>query len=190
MPPGTLDGVPSELTVAYAYVVLFVAACLRGGMTYAIGRAARHAGDASRLRAFFQRPLMRRTERVVQRFGAPAVSLSFLTVGVQSAVNASAGGLRMPLRFYVPGLAVGALMWAGVYLTVGMAMLSAWNADGLWWIPLALVAVALVVVVSTAMGLRGREVDGLASRGSSCEASPRGAVREAGAVAAHRLRDR
>lgn len=151
---------PSELTVATAYAVLFVAACLRGAMTYALGRAARHAGDASRLRGFFHRPVMRRTERVVQRFGAPAVSLSFLTVGVQSAVNASAGLLRMPLRFYVPGLAVGALIWAAVYLTVGMAMLSAWNADGLWWVPLALVAVALVVVVSTAMGLRGREVEG------------------------------
>ena len=150
--------VPSELTVATAYVVLFVAACLRGAMTYALGRVARHAGDASRLRAFFRRPVMARTERVVQRFGAPAVSLSFLTVGVQSAVNASAGVLRMPLRFYGPALAVGALIWAGVYLSIGMAMLSAWNADGLWWVPLALVAVALVVVTSAVAGLRGREV--------------------------------
>jgi membrane protein DedA with SNARE-associated domain len=109
--------VPSELTVATAYAVLFVAACLRGAMTYALGRTARHAGDASRLRGLFQRPVMRRTERVVQRYGAPAVSLSFLTVGVQSAVNASAGVLRMPLRFYLPGLTVGALLWAGVYLS-------------------------------------------------------------------------
>ncbi len=81
-------------------------------------------------------------------------------------------------------------MWAAVYLTVGMAMLSAWNADGLWWIPLALVAVALVVVVSTAMGLRGREVGGLASPASSCEASPGGGVREAGAVAPRPLGER
>lgn len=149
--------VPSELTVATAYAVLVVAACLRGAMTYALGRVARHAGDASRLRGFFRRPVMRRTERTVQRLGAPAVTLSFLTVGVQSAVNASAGILRMPLRFYLPALVVGALTWAAIYLSVGMAMLSAWNAAGLWWIPLALVAVALVVVVSTALGLRGRE---------------------------------
>ena len=60
-------------------------------------------------------------------------------------------------------------MWAAVYLTVGMAMLSAWKADGLWWVPLALVAVALVVVVSTAMGLRGREVDGPASGATGTE---------------------
>jgi membrane protein DedA with SNARE-associated domain len=153
-----VGAVPSELTVAAAYVVLFVAACCRGAMTYALGRVARHAGEASRLRRLFRRPVMLRTERVVQRFGAPAVSLSFLTVGVQSAVNASAGVLRMPLRFYLPGLAVGALLWAGVYLTVGMAMLSAWNADGLWWVPLALVAGALVVVATAVMRLRGREV--------------------------------
>ncbi|MGZ8737859.1 MAG: hypothetical protein ACXWW7_11900 [Nocardioides sp.] len=85
-------------------------------------------------------------------------SLSFLTVGVQSAVNASAGVLRMPLRFYLPGLAVGALLWAGIYLAVGMAMLSAWNADGLWWVPVALMGVALVVVATAAVRLRGREV--------------------------------
>jgi membrane protein DedA with SNARE-associated domain len=153
-----MGAVPSELTVVTAYVVLFVAACCRGAMTYALGRVARHAGDASRLAGLFRRPLMARTERVVQRFGAPAVSLSFLTVGVQSAVNASAGVLRMPLRFYLPGLAIGALLWAGIYLAVGMAMLSAWNADGLWWVPLALVGVALVVVTTAAVRLRGREV--------------------------------
>ena len=153
-----MDVMPSELTVATAYVVLFVAACCRGAMTYTIGRVARHAGDTSRLAGFFRRPAMVRTERLVQRFGAPAVSLSFLTVGVQSAVNASAGVLRMPLHRYLPGLAAGALLWAGIYLSVGMAMLSAWNADGLWWVPVALVGVALVVVATAATRLRGREL--------------------------------
>ena len=41
--------------------------------------------------------------------------------------------------------------------------------SNLWWVPLALVAVALVVVVSTAMGLRGREVDGPAARATGHE---------------------
>ena len=40
------------------------------------------------------------------RFGAPLVTLSFLTVGVQTVLNAAAGGLRMPLRRYTPAAIV------------------------------------------------------------------------------------
>lgn len=144
------------LTVA-AYVFLVGVAVCRGSATYALGRWVRHAGEGSRWHPLLERPLVRRGERWVSRLGAPAVSLSFLTVGVQSAVNLSAGFLRMPLVRYLPAVTVGALAWAGIYLGVGVAFLRAWSASSVGpavVLPLLLVA----VVVAVAMLLRRRFV--------------------------------
>ena len=49
---------------------------------------------------------------MVARWGAPVVTLSFLTVGIQTLVNLAAGVMRMPLRRYIPALTVGAILWA------------------------------------------------------------------------------
>ena len=48
---------------------------------------------------------------------------TFLTVGVQTAVNLMAGAGRMPLVRYLPAVAVGSLIWAGVYTVAGVALL-------------------------------------------------------------------
>jgi len=72
------------------------------------------------------------------------VTLSFLTIRVQTAVNAAAGALRMPLRRYLPAVAAGALVWATIYATVGFVVLEAWFGR----VPLPCVAGALVVVLS------------------------------------------
>lgn len=119
------------------FCFLFLVACARAGGTYAIGRGVR--GLADRRTRVLQRPAVRRAEQVVERYGAPAVVLCFLTVGVQTAVNAAAGGLRMPLLRYLPALFAGALIWATIYLTIGIAVIDAvWG--GQWWLPLAVVA--------------------------------------------------
>lgn len=55
------------------------------------------------------------------------VPLCFLTLGVQAAVNASAGVSRMPLRRYLPAVTVGALAWALMYTTIGMAISGWWG---------------------------------------------------------------
>ena len=55
------------------------------------------AGSPRGGRSWWTRPSVRRAEAVVGRYGAPAVTLCFLTIGVQTAVNAAAGSLRMPL---------------------------------------------------------------------------------------------
>ncbi len=65
---------------------------------------------------------MQRAESVVSRYGAPVVAASFLTVGVQTAINAASGAMRMPARRYVPGLLVGAVLWALLYTTAGAAV--------------------------------------------------------------------
>ena len=132
---------PTDLPVAAAYVFLVAVAFCRGGATYLVGRLVRRA-------KVLDRPAVRRAEDVVRRVGPSAVSLSFLTVGVQTAVNAAAGLLRMPWRYYVPALLVGALVWAAIYLTVGLAVVHAWlSGDGRWLLA-GLAALALVAAVS------------------------------------------
>lgn len=80
----------------------------------------------------------------MNRWGAPAVAVSFLTVGVQTLVNAAAGGLRMPLSGYAPATVVGSLLWATLYTTVGVAL---WESltGGAWWWVLVVVAVGALV---------------------------------------------
>ena len=147
---------PSDLPLAVsAYVLLTGVVFCRAGATYLLGRWVRRAGDSSRWADQLSRPLLRRSEQVVARYGAPAVAASFLTVGVQSAVNLSAGLLHMPVRRYLPALAVGALIWAGIYLSVGIALIEAWSSGST--LPAAAAVVAVVaVVVTVAVMLRRR----------------------------------
>ena len=92
------------------FLALFVGAFIRGNATYWVGRGIRAGGARSRVAGQLERPGMRRAEGWVRRFGAPAVALGFLTVGVQTAINVSAGVLRMPQSRWLPGVIVGALL--------------------------------------------------------------------------------
>lgn len=146
---------PDDLPLAAAFAFLAVVAFCRGSATYAVGRVLRRAGASARHAEVFERPALRRAEGFVIRWGAPAVTASFLTVGVQSAVNASAGFLRMPLTRYVPAVAAGALVWAAIYVTIGLAVFRAWVASdrGLW---LAAVALVVALLVGGSVMLRRR----------------------------------
>lgn len=137
------------------FLALFVGAFIRGNATYWVGRGIRAGGARSRFAGQAERPGMRRAEGWVRRFGAPAVALGFLTVGVQTAINVSAGVLRMPQSRWLPGVIVGALLWATLYTTVGLAVVGAvLGRVGWWW---ALIAAAVIaVVVITSRRLEGR----------------------------------
>jgi membrane protein DedA with SNARE-associated domain len=133
-----------------AFGTLFVIVLLRAGATYALGRGAHAGAGRTRLVRLTRRPGFRRGEELVQRWGAPVVTVSFLTVGVQTVVNLAAGLARMPLRRYVPALVVGSLLWAFIYATVWSAGFAAWRR--LWELsPVA----AIVVVVTLLLGLVG-----------------------------------
>lgn len=136
---------PDDWPLLPTLVFLTVVAFTRAGATYAVARGLRSAtGRRSRL---LDRPSVLRAEATVRRFGAPAVALSFLTVGVQTAVNAAAGALRMPLGRYLPALAVGALLWGTIYATVGMAAFAA-----LWGgLSPGLLAAAVLLVAAVAL---------------------------------------
>lgn len=110
-------GLPLPLAVGLFYIVVL----LRGGATYALGRGARSGAGRTRVKARLETPRFRRAERIVERFGAPVVAASFLTVGFQTLANLAAGALRMPLPAYLPALAVGGFAWALIWGVVGVA---------------------------------------------------------------------
>ncbi len=127
------------------FAFLFVLACLRGSATYAVGRGVRGAADRRTGVAHDDR--VRRGEAIVRQYGAPAVALCFLTVGVQTATILAAGTLRMPLRRFLPALALGATIWATIYVTVGFTVIEAfWG--GRTWVLLAALAVLAALGVA------------------------------------------
>lgn len=136
-----VDGWPVWLV----FGVLWAGALARGIATYWVGRGVRAGGSRSRWARHLDGRVVQRAEGWVRRFGAPAVTLGFLTVGVQTAINASAGMLRMPQRRFLPAVTLGAALWSLVYTTVGFTVVDAWLGDLSWW--WAVVAVGVVVAI-------------------------------------------
>jgi membrane protein DedA with SNARE-associated domain len=110
-----------------AVATLFAVALLRAGATYALGRAAQTGARRTRVARLMARPGFARVQDLVARWGAPLVTASFLTVGIQTLVNLVAGMTQMPLRRYLPALALGSVLWGFLYATVGFATFSAWR---------------------------------------------------------------
>ncbi|MEU8912095.1 VTT domain-containing protein [Streptomyces nigrescens] len=107
------------LTAAGLYVIVL----LRAGGTFAVGWLAGAGVRRSRFAERISPAKFERAERAIQRWGAPVVALSFLTVGFQTAANFLAGSMRMPLLRYLPALFVGGAGWALVYATAGIGAL-------------------------------------------------------------------
>ena len=144
-----MEALVDDWPVWVVFAVLWLGAFVRGTATYWVGRGVRAGGSRSRWAGHLDRPAVKRAEGWVRRFGAPAVTLGFLTVGVQTAINASAGMLRMPQRRFLPAVTLGALLWSVVYTTVGFTVVDAWLGDvAWWWAVVALAVVAGLVFVS------------------------------------------
>ncbi len=115
------------------YVFFLSGSLVRSHATYAVGMGLRAGGRRTRWGRHLDRPSVAAAERLVARLGPVAVVISFLTVGVQSAINAAAGAMRMPLRRYSPAAFVGSLVWAAIYTTVGFALVDAALGRVPWW---------------------------------------------------------
>ncbi|MBC9715237.1 VTT domain-containing protein [Streptomyces sp. TRM66268-LWL] len=102
---------------------LYVLVLLRAGGTFALGRLAGAGARRGRFAERLSTPRFQRVERAIQRWGAPVVAVSFLTIGFQTAANFLAGTLRMPLRRYLPALFLGGAAWALLYATAGIGAL-------------------------------------------------------------------
>jgi membrane protein DedA with SNARE-associated domain len=137
----------AELPFWQAFAALFAIVMARSTATYAVGRGA--VAGWRRYRGAHGEPT-RRAEALLHSLGPLAVTLSYLTVGIQTAVHLTAGAMRMPVRFYLPAAVVGSAAWAVLYATIGLAVVQAWIAAeaGSWW-AIALIAVLLVAGVST-----------------------------------------
>ncbi|WP_404287065.1 DedA family protein [Glutamicibacter arilaitensis] len=127
------------------FTFFFFGALLRGNATYWVGRAVARGVENTRYQRIMHGIMYRRAQRFIARWGMLAVPLCFLTVGIQSAVNASAGASRMPLRRYLPAVTVGALAWALIYTTIGMAVFYAWLALDWPFIVAGLLVIMVIV---------------------------------------------
>ena len=141
---GFLDGLPFWAVYLSLLGIVFA----RAQATYWIGRAigagvhrsalARRLGDR-----------LGRAEDLVGRYGPPAVTVSFVTVGLQTALNLVAGTMRMRFVRYLAAMLIGCLIWALVYSVGGLAVIVTW-----WSLftrsPALAVAVALVAIAAVA----------------------------------------
>ncbi|WGM18759.1 VTT domain-containing protein [Paenarthrobacter sp. OM7] len=117
-----------SLPFGVALAALFAIVMIRVNVTYWIGRGAVAGFAHTRFGRSLERPKAARAQVLIQRWGPYAVVLSFLTIGLQTAINLAAGAARMPLRRYLPAAIAGSLMWALLYATIGLAALETWLA--------------------------------------------------------------
>ena len=149
-----MGGWPFWLVVAALYVIVMC----RSHATYWAGRAVsagarleteRRIGPRQWLRlldridAWSASPRAQRGTALVHRWGPLGVAVTYLTVGLHTAVLVAAGLVRMPyLRFTVASL-FGSALWAVVWSTVGLGAILAVTRS--WWGAAALVVVWLAV---------------------------------------------
>ncbi|SLN05119.1 hypothetical protein FM106_29855 [Brachybacterium faecium] len=166
-----IQDLPLLPAVAFLYVVIWC----RAGATYLVGRGARKAANRGRVAAFLGSPGVVRATALINRWGAPVVALSFLTVGFQTAANAAAGLTGMPAKRYLPALAIGGLAWAFIYATVGLVAFMAWF-ELFLVSPWGAVAVLALVVVLIAVLLRHKRRTGGIHAAASTVESARGSA--------------
>lgn len=157
-----MDSIGS-LPFAWAFLILFCIVMIRSNGTYWAGRGLAAGGRKTRLQKHLDSPAVLRAEKAIARWGAPAVSVSFLTIGVQTAINFSAGLGRMPLRRYIPATVVGSIAWACIYATIGLAAfdaaLAAAAGSPLALVLLVLAAGAVILSVHLFRVSRTRKLD-------------------------------
>ncbi|WP_345470891.1 VTT domain-containing protein [Glutamicibacter ectropisis] len=152
----TISWLINDAPFGVTFIFFFFGAFIRGNATYWVGRGIAKGVEHTRFQKHLHGPVYRKAQRFIGRWGVFAVPLSFLTLGIQSAVNASAGVSRMPLRRYLPAVAFGALLWSAIYTTVGMAVFYAWLALDWPWLVGGLILIGLVVFVVLRMRSRKR----------------------------------
>lgn len=145
--PAWLEGRPFAVTAT----VLFLIVLARAQATYWAGRGATGALHTT-LRRRLDGPRMTRAIAALHRWGLPLITISFLTIGFQTVINAAAGLTRMHWGRYTAAMVPGCVAWALIYSTIGFAALTAWlRLEGGWqWVaPTALVALIAVGAVIT-----------------------------------------
>lgn len=146
----------AELPFWQAFLALFIIVMARSNATYWLGRGAIAGWRRHRPRP--EAETRARAEALLRRLGPVAVALSYLTVGIQTAIHLTAGVMRMPLHLYLPAAVIGSIAWAVIYTTIGLAVVEAWLAAraGSWWALGGLASLVLVGVATWLLSHRRR----------------------------------
>ena len=151
-----MDPTTWELPYLIVVIIMFCIVMARANATYWLGRGIARGVERTRVARLMETRHYATGARWLNRWGAPAVSVSFLTIGVQTMVNLAAGVTRMPLSRYLPAVTVGCIMWAFIYSTIGFAGFI--GIAKLWEIsPAAVIALGVLLVVGVAWSLMRRE---------------------------------
>ena len=137
------------------FVFLFMVVLLRAQTTYWLARAAASGavlatgrqGFLGAVARWFDGPVPRKGAAMLDKWGVIVIPLCFLTVGIQTAVNAGAGLVRMRWSTYTIAMIPGCVLWALQYglgtLAVFAAAIRAVAGSPWGWAGLALI-VALI----------------------------------------------
>lgn len=141
-----------DAPIFWIWLALLVIVIFRAGGTYVLGRLIRRgAAESQRINRVLASPMYLKAAGFIERYGAPVVAVSFLTVGFQTAANLAAGVTRMSLWRYLPALLVGGSGWALIYATIGFVGVQAVIAAFQRWPVITVIALvsAIVVLIST-----------------------------------------
>jgi len=105
--------------------LLVVVAAVRSQCTYWLGRGLRAGVIKSAWAVRLQSEGVAKGQARLERWGWPIIPLSFLTVGVQTAVNLAAGLVGWRWYRYTLAALLGWLAWGLVYAAGGLAVFGA-----------------------------------------------------------------
>lgn len=150
----------------WLFVFLFVVVLLRAQATYWLARGAASGavlatgrqGFLGTMARWFDGPIPRKGAAMLDKWGIIVIPLCFLTVGIQTAVNAGAGLVRMRWSTYTIAMIPGCVLWALLYglgtLAVFAAAIRAVAGSPWGWAGLALIIT--LIVAKIAWGRRKR----------------------------------
>lgn len=150
----------------WLFVFLFVVVLLRAQATYWLARGAASGavlatgrqGFLGTMARWFDGPIPRKGAAMLDKWGIIVIPLCFLTVGIQTAVNAGAGLVRMRWSTYTIAMIPGCVLWALLYglgtLAVFAAAIRAVAGSPWGWAGLALIAA--LITAKIAWGRRKR----------------------------------
>jgi len=149
------------------YLFLFGVVFTRAQGTYWLGLWARKGAEAAttsaRPRAAWlalklSGPGADRSRRYLERWGFLGIPASFLTIGFQTMVNATAGFIRMRWDLYTVAMIPGCLAWAAIYTLVTFSLVEAWSHSPVLLI-VGIVAVAGLIAGAFALTRLRRSAD-------------------------------
>lgn len=143
----------------WLFVFLFVVVLLRAQATYWLARGAASGavlatgrqGFLGTMARWFDGPIPRKGAAMLDKWGIIVIPLCFLTVGIQTAVNAGAGLVRMRWSTYTIAMIPGCVLWALLYglgtLAVFAAAIRAVAGSPWGWAGLALIAALITAKI-------------------------------------------